>query len=97
MWAPGARRQVSPVEGGSSSQYHIGSTTLPMSTWPQLVSLPASMSHLRGSPGRDSAMALLAAALSAQPMMRLSPVDGQAGVAVAVGLILVFLRKGYTE
>ena len=49
------------------------SATLPMSTCPQLVSLPASMSHRRGSPGRDSAIPLRAAALSAQPMSREFP------------------------
>ena len=67
----GARWQVSPVKGSSSRV--TGSATLPTRTCPQLVSLPASMSHRRGSPGRHSAIARRAAALSAQPMIRLSP------------------------
>ena len=47
-WSVGAgsRRQVSSTKAGSSQD--DGSATFPMRTCPQLVSLPASMSHLVG-------------------------------------------------
>ncbi len=70
----GSRRQVSPSDTGSSQE--DGAATLPMSTCPQSVSLPASMSHWYGSPRRHSAIALRAAALSAQPMIKPPPWGG---------------------
>ena len=72
-WSVGAgsRSQVSSTKAGASPL--TSSATLPTSTCPQLASLPASMSQWRGSPGRHSAIALRAAALSAPPMSRQSP------------------------
>ena len=69
----GGGQQVAGLahEGGFVSRHFVGDVT--DHHLPQLASLPASMSHRRGSPCRHSAIARRAAALSAQPMSRQLP------------------------